>query len=207
MKTIFSISCLFICIAYANAQTKIIAFKSHSGTAADFAAEFHGHFELLICNLGDPGINWNQQGMIDLYDTKHLSEVEVRSSKNKRLDTVRWVNDTMVVFSTAELKKNENTGKLKWVEKKDTILHNQNLSNKNSVNHVKGYIKSSFFYKNTVESVTFIGYAKTSQNTAPFVPYSKPPGGDQPFVILVLLSILAIAGFFSWRTFKTFQPG
>jgi hypothetical protein len=207
MKSKFIAVIYLMCCAYfCNAQTKIIAFKSHSGSAASFAAEFHGHFELLICNLGESRVFPSNSQTNILVPPGNLLEIQVLSSKNKRLDSVICVNDSLVIFVTAELKKGMISGKNKWIEGRDTIIGNSNLNGNNIISHVRGYIKSTFFFQNDIKYVKFKGYSTNNQNFVPVLPYIKPTGGNQPFVILILSLILLLAGFFSWRSYKTFQP-
>ncbi|HYG51636.1 MAG TPA: hypothetical protein VD905_12075 [Flavobacteriales bacterium] len=181
-----------------TAQTKIIAFKSHGGSATQFAAEFRGHFEFLVSNLG--------LGPQDIYVNKdYLPEVDIASSKNKQLDSVKYVSDLLTLCYISQYDK----VKKKWVHATDSVKAVDNFNRSYSLASIKTFMRSNYFFKNSINTVKFIGFEKhsTKNNHAPFAaPYSDPSSGNKPFVILILAAILLLAAFFSWRSYKTFQP-
>jgi hypothetical protein len=178
-------------------QTKIIAFKSHGGSAADFAAEFHGHFELLVGNLG--------LGTQQMTPQANLPEVDLASSKNKRLDSVRYFNDKLTVCYIAQYNKSAK----KWNYGTDSVKNDAHFEKTNPLSSVKTYMRSNYYFKNNIYHVKFVGFdshAGTRNNSTWFIAhYNEPNSGNKPLVVFVTCCILAIAGFISWRSYKSFK--
>ncbi|HLP13066.1 MAG TPA: hypothetical protein VK177_14110 [Flavobacteriales bacterium] len=197
MKILIAISFSILTIGL-NAQTKIIALKSHSGSAAEFAAQFRGHFELLVGNLG--------LGPQQITPNANLPEVQFASSKNKRLDSVKYVNEALTICYISQYDKTTK----KWNYGVDSVKQDEHFQKSNTLAGVKSYVRSNYYFKNSLQTVKFVGFDahSTKNNNTYFTPNpGSAPGGNKPFVLFVVGTVLAFAGLFSWRTYKTFQPG
>jgi hypothetical protein len=123
------------------AQTKEIAFKSHSGDMK--------YFNITINNeLFD-----NEDGGYGLPAPTKIKTI--------KLDTVFYVSDTVSVIVIREFQRNEfqanNAEKLVRTGK-DTLYHDALLGRKHSLDSIKTELIKLGYYSNPIPSVVFIGY-------------------------------------------------
>ena len=126
-----------------NAQTKLIAFKSHSGSTDKFLkAVSLDHFDTNDSNFGV-----GPQRLI----------------REAKLDTVIFINDHKSVIVTSnvciEMISSDTTI---WKPGKDTLVDNPvfNIKNIGTIKHV---LKNDYYFKNNVDDVVFLEYNETKK--------------------------------------------
>ncbi|MGB3006703.1 MAG: hypothetical protein WBC06_09350 [Chitinophagaceae bacterium] len=148
------------------AQTKKIAFKSHSGSAENFQIALENNlFDIEESNFGLP-------------PTKEIY--------TSTLDSVFFISDTMAVrvvshFSTQTFPQKEKPVLLQQV--RDTLYHHILFSQKHALDSIKKALKAGNEYENSMEKVVFVGYdnkkkKKTKRNE--MIPVVTPvnPGNN-----------------------------
>ncbi|MFT5777784.1 MAG: hypothetical protein ACI837_000732 [Crocinitomicaceae bacterium] len=140
----------FPCV-FTNAQTDIIAFRSHSGNLSKFTGSAHS-IDGLTTNFG-----------MDPY----------RNVKTAALDTIRFLENGMAVMITSEYCREQNMfddndkvndcsprtayGHL-WSAGIDTMDNHPLFKRVHSLDSIKEVLKSTYNFQNSIDSVVFIGY-------------------------------------------------
>ncbi|MRX69809.1 hypothetical protein SAMN06265349_101269 [Flavobacterium resistens] len=139
MKTAI-LSLLFFTGIMCQAQTKVISYKSHSGSKSSFAKAYRNN----------------------LFDLKH-SNFGIVTVRIRRLDTIIAVNNSITLVkyreSIAEYNlhtKFEDLEKSDFIHKTDTISNNQILNKKNTVKFIKK--SSPVLFDTPIDEVVFIGF-------------------------------------------------
>jgi hypothetical protein len=199
MKKLIILFFCFVSIA-AIAQTKKIAYKSHSGSAENFNLA-------LSDNLFD-------------MDNSNFGHAPQRDVVNAQLDSVIFVSDTVALIVTSKfcrrINQTEKQAKL-WNSGKETMYKHPLFSRKHSLDSIKRVIKEQYNFQNSVEKVVFVGYdnkrKKYKGNTIiPVVPASGDNNNNSPFdgqffLILSLITIFSLLGaFIAWWYYQQKQP-
>jgi hypothetical protein len=186
------------------AQTKEIAFKSHSGNSENFKTTINS-------DLFD-----NEDGGFGL-----PAPTKVKSYK---LDSVFYVSDTVsvIVIREYERKDFETEQKARLVAtRKDTLYRDSLLGNKHQLNKIKTSLGQLGYYTNPVNETVFVGYDnkdekkkkdknKEKENKELLFPatvISDP--GNSPFddqLLLMLGAILALSLLGGWISWRFYQP-
>jgi len=131
------------------AQTKVIAFKSHSGSMHNFeAALVNPEMDLLFHNLGE-----GPQPII----------------RNSVLDSVIFVSDSQAVMVTTthcsvnEYYNGRDQVKKKdleeiWHEGKDTVLNHPLFSHQHSLDSIRNVLDRRYYFRNDAKKIVFIGF-------------------------------------------------
>ena len=194
MKT----SILFLLISTCClSQTKIIAYKSHSGSDANISAAFENNlFDINESNFGD------------------IPYQRVRSAS---LDTLIYVSDTEAIMVTSSYCENVDYGDNRirssdiWNAGRKTV-YNPLFGKKHSLDSIKQILGTDYYFKNKIENVVFIGYdnanalppkkAKTRKKSIlplNFIDTTIPP----KFFFFIIISALSLAiGYFSYNINK-----
>jgi len=172
------------------AQTKKIAFKSHSGSDENFSIALEGNlFDMDNSNFGLPSD-------IDKWPS-HLKPVSTE------LDSVIFIKDSVAVLISHN--KTSVTGQ--WISQKDTLHGRALFSRKISIDSIrKGLIKEIYF-ANSVDSVKFIGFDKKKKRKNNNLPAMGTSGQDangpfdsQALLIIGLVIFFSLAaGLFTWK--------
>jgi hypothetical protein len=149
---------LFLSLTYisSQAQTKLIAHKSHSGTNADFSTAFSNDlFDMDEDNLGMAPERFEIK-------KKHL---------HPQLDSVIFVSEQKVILVTSNVctmedvysYKKQDTKNEVWSPGKE-IAHNHPLFSKNhSLDSIKAVLKNSYGFENPIDNVVFVGYDNNNE--------------------------------------------
>lgn len=136
---IFIFSFIFICLS-AQAQTKLISHKSHSGSKATFRTALDANlFDIGTSNFGEPG--W------------FSSPVE--------LDSIVHVNDStaLVYRRSATLADWESRDDKKtWQPSIDTLINHPLFSQKHGLQNIRTKMRQYYEFRNWVDDVKFVGY-------------------------------------------------
>lgn len=124
-----------------SAQTKKIAFKSHSGSAENFAIALEN----------------------DLFDMEgsDFGQAPDREIKTAQLDSVIFVSDSVTLLVTSEYCSMRYTPKddaRLWRAGREIALFHPLFSRKHSLDSIKMVIKEQYNFKNPVEKTIFIGF-------------------------------------------------
>jgi len=136
-------------IIYANgfAQTKLIAFKSHSGNMKNFS-------DAMGNNLFDDG-------------TSNYGQAPERYVKTAKLDSVKFISDTVSVMFTSECTvdyyKRDTT---LWKAGKDTVYNHPLFTKKHSLDSIKKVLKRDYYFRRTSHETKFIGYDNIKDSCA-----------------------------------------
>jgi hypothetical protein len=177
------------------AQTKLISYKSHSGTNENFRKAI-------------------ENNLFDL-DDSNLGVAPMRQVKNAQLDTVIYVSKGKAIMVTSEFCKRENIydtekeekslGRL-WKKGKDTVFNHPLFSKKHSLDSIKNVLKEQYHFKNNIDNVVFIGFDNTIQkqkNKSKKQKKSIVPiitnFPSKPLFLLLLALLSSLVVYFSWR--------
>jgi hypothetical protein len=177
------------------AQTKEIAFKSHSGSNENFNIALEN-------NLFDIG-------------NSNFGHAPQRDVKTAQLDSVIFISDSVALMVTSEFcirsGQTEKEAKL-WKAGKETVYNHPLFSRKHSLDSIKNVIKEQYSFRNPVEQVVFVGYDNKTRkyngnNIVPvaFLPddNDQSPFGPQFVLILGLIIGLSLsAGFIAWLLYQ-----
>ncbi len=188
IKTILAAGFFFLGISL-QAQTKLIAHKSHSGNISTFS--------IVLEN--------------ELFDTDNSNfgmapEPTVTIAK---LDSVIYLSDTAAVMITSYYCENVKRKRTSlWNAGRDTVYHHGLFTKKHALDSIKNVLKRQYHFKNPVDSVKFIGYDNGGNcetgnyETFPVITFhdnDRPPF-NLVFILsssIILLSLLA--GLLSWK--------
>lgn len=142
MRKIFITSFILASISL-QAQTKKIAFKSHSGSAENFATA-------LADNLFD-------------MENSDFGAAPERTIRTAQLDSVIYVSDSISYLVTTtwctewRSRKKDDDSTL-WYPGRQMVFKHPLFSKKHSLDSIKNVIKQNYYFKNPVEKVVFIGF-------------------------------------------------
>jgi hypothetical protein len=192
----------FILSLSSNAQTKLIAHKSHSGSIENFRIAYEGEFSDM--------------------DNSNLGMYIERDVRTASLDTLILVSDSVAVMVTSEYCSGKNTRSgsptTKWRAGRDTVYNHPLFSKKNSISYIKSYLHQHYFFQNPTDSVKFIIQEEQQhqeQQEYQSVPAIGKSGGDDnsgdgnsPVIwlsLMVLFSVLTGIAYYTVSRFrKTF---
>jgi hypothetical protein len=197
---LFLLSALCITGISAKAQTKKIAFESHSGSPENFAATI-GH---------------------DLFD-KGESGFGLPANKTAyKLDSVIFISDTVSVLVSKEYKRpwsatSDSLDKLVG-EKKDTVYNDPLFSRQYIVDSIKKMMDRRGLYE-TTNKTKFVGFdnkkggikksGEKQQQLTPFFITNDPPDDHNPIdtrLILMLGFLLLLSLLGGWLSWRLYQP-
>lgn len=199
MKRLVILMSALCLAAFGFTQTKMIAFKSHSGSVANFkTALLNPKFDLTNHNLGmapDPIV------------------------RTAAIDSVIFISDSLAVMITSEhctksswYDRSEPAAEpivaTTWRQGKDTVVFHPLFSHPHSLDSIKNVLKTSYYFQNDIDSTVFIGYdngpvsnneSESHQNSLPLItaPENKGPG---PALLIFFAALFAgFIGLVSWR--------
>lgn len=186
MKTICTSMALLISTFFFS-QTKLIAFKSHSG-----------HSE-----------NFNKAASENLFDTNasNLGVVPQKFVEDARLDSVIILNEEESILVTSSAHKRVLKGATReWKPGRETV-YNHGLFSKKNIDSVKTVLKRDYNFVNDMDSVVFIEYDKESKSYKEIKPSSAKPKKEKSEktkggLLLGVLMISGASGFYSWKRNK-----
>jgi hypothetical protein len=165
------------------AQTKLIAYKSHSGTTENFQLAYEtGFFDMENSNFG---------------------VAPERNVRTASLDSLILVSDSVAVMITSEYcsrqggrKSNATT---KWRAGRDTVYNHPLFSKKYSIEYIKSTIKQQYYFQNPVDSIKIIVVNDDQQQqeqqyqAIPIAGNNNDrPGGNQPLVWTCLIALFSL---------------
>ncbi len=183
------------------AQTKKIAFESHSGNPENFnIALTNDLFDSDNSNFGLPVPN---------------------DIKTYKLDSVIYVSDTVSVIVIREYRRPadqpRDSAKL-WRVGKDTLHNDPLLGHKHSLDSIKTVLNTLGYYANPIKKVEFVGYDnkkpgdnKTDDKKLNVIPVTviddsnnNPPFDMQLALMLGTILLLSLLG--GWLSWRFYQP-
>ena len=184
-----------------SAQTKKIAFESHSGNLENFNMA-----------LGN-----------ELFDNGESDYGLPASKKAYKLDSVIFISDTVSILVSKEYirpwdAKSDSLDKLVGV-KKDTMYNDPFFSRKYLLDSIKKMVDKRGLYE-TTSKTKFVGFdnkksgmkksgEKPQQQLIPFTITNDPPDNHSPFdmqLIMVLGLILLLSLLGGWLSWRFYQP-
>jgi len=188
------------------AQTKEIAFKSHSGNMKNFKVALEN----------------------ELFDTEEANFGLPPDKKTYKLDSVIYISDTVAVLVTRTYsrpyKAPADSNKL-VKSGKDTVYNDPLFMRQHSLDSIKKVLKANGKYINPLNKTIFIGFdnnkknetkAKISNNQQPVKNMILPVitkennnNNNTPFdnqLILILGTIIAVSTAGGWLSWKFYQP-
>ena len=172
-----------------QAQTKKIAFESHSGSPENFNIT-------LTSDLFDS-------------DNSDFGLPTPKEVKTYKLDSVIFISDTVSVVVKKEYSRlfsaPQNSAKFTQTVK-DTVYNDPLFARQHSLDSIKTVLKT--------RKVVFIGFdnnkpADKKQNILPFVITNEPPNNDPPFdmqLALMLGALLLLSLLGGWLSWRFYQP-
>lgn len=182
------------------AQTRLIAYKSHSGKASLFAKTFTNEWFVA--------------------DNSNFGQAPTRLVRFAELDSVVYINDTVAVMVTSKYCQYEDVDhKRLWKPGKDTVTHHPVFCKKLTIDSMRSILKKQYYFRNNMDSVKFVGYKNPviqkpeqqqqqfNQNTNPLLPVViKPedPGNFPPF-LWAILAVSAITSIFGALVYHQYR--
>lgn len=120
------------------AQTKEIAFKSHSGHKQNFN------------HIINDGLFDKEDGGFGLPEPTKMKKI--------KLDSVFYVSDTVSVIVVREYYDDPKEGLKPLRTGKDTLYHDELLGRKHALDSIRAALNQKKFYSNPVSSIVFVGY-------------------------------------------------
>jgi hypothetical protein len=192
-------------------QTKMIAFRSHSGSDENFRIALENK----------------------LFDTdaSDFGAAPERTIVTAQLDSVIFVSDSLTILVTSQFCTNTFWGRdetkgnpVCWKAGREMVCHNLLFSRNHSLDSIKKIIKEQYYFRNKVEKVVFVGYdndnnrckedsnynKKVPVNYLDITPAGLSGGGNDQspfdaafFGILGLIFFLSSAGaFLVWKNYQ-----
>ncbi|MGH1518772.1 hypothetical protein [Chryseobacterium sp. JK1] len=167
-----------------TAQTKLIAFKSHSGSTENFGrAVANDLFDANFSNLGLP-------------PKKYIIE--------SKLDSVIIFDDEKSVLVTSEKSFKDPEGK--WMSERIPVGSRSFFSKKN-IDSAKKKLKKDYDFVNNMDSVVFIKYDKESKSYKEIKPVKVEEKKEKRekgtgSILLGILLISGASGFYGWKRVK-----
>jgi hypothetical protein len=192
MKKICIAIILVVAANHLSAQTKEIAFKSHSGTATNFKSI-----------LGN-----------ELFDTdSDFGVAPVRTVKNAELDSVIFVSDSVAIMVTSDycrhidVTTNQFETESLWKAGSKKVYNHPLFSKKHSLDSIKDVIRLKYNFRNPVEKTVFVGYDNGDQQEYFLTPAASTPGDDGPstpgpsfiWMLGLILGLSLLGGWVSWK--------
>jgi GH15 family glucan-1,4-alpha-glucosidase len=184
MKTFYSLFAITIG-SFLFSQTKLIAFKSHSGNTKHFnTAVSENLFDANFSNLGNPR---------QFYE-------------KTKLDSVIIFDDGESILVTRSANSLFDEKKVEW-EKGRKVVRNRALFSKKNIDSVKTVLKNDFEFINNMDSVVVVKFNKKNKSYKVIKPAAakpekeksgKVPGG----VLLGILMFSGASGFYRWKKNK-----
>jgi hypothetical protein len=198
MKQLLILCLCFACIG-SSAQTKKIAFKSHSGSTENFATALEN-------NLFD-------------MENSNFGAAPIRDVRTAQLDSVIFISDTVAIMVTSEYcTKMDRTSQQPisdprlWEAGRQTVFNHPLFSRKHSLDSIKSILREQYNFQNPVEKVVFVGFdnKKKKYKANTIIPVSTRNDDnnqspfDGPFVLILSLIAVAsvLAAFISWRFYQ-----
>lgn len=186
MKIPYSLLAVLISIS-AFSQTRLIAFKSHSGHVENFAAA-----------VSD-----------DLFDANfsNLGVVPQKYVKDAKLDSVIILNDEESILVTSSARKFVDKGvKREWKPGRETV-RNHKLFSKKNIDSVKTVLKRDYHFINDMDSVVFMEYDQQNKSYKELKPSTAKPKKEKSEktrggLLLGVLFLSGASGLYSWRRIK-----
>jgi hypothetical protein len=171
----------------AFSQTKLVAHRSHGGTANNFLEQYQ------------------QQNL----DNSNLGAAPRHYIASAVLDSLIYVNDTVVIMVTSRctlLQVEENQINGNWQPGRDTLTHHYLFTKCHQLDKIKRCLKYDYNFKNQ-KDIKFIGYdneampkilPKVAIPPLPCAPNLKAslPKSDIPLLALASFTFLLTAGLF-----------
>jgi hypothetical protein len=175
----FRLSSIFLLMLFCSAalsQTPAIAYKSHSGAAADY-------HRALAENLFDIGLS-------------NFGVAPTREVKNAQLDSVIYLNDSAAVMVTSEFCTRVDRGSGKpvsdprlWKAGRDTVIRHPLFSRRHALDSIRARLGQDYNFQNPVDKVVFLGYdngekpgkKKNKRQRQDIFPLAPPNTGSGPF--------------------------
>ena len=184
MKILYSFLAFLISISIFS-QTKLIAFKSHSGNSADFnTAVSEDLFDANFSNLGDSRPFYEKT----------------------KLDSVIILEDGESVLVTRSAGILFNDKKEEWQPGRK-VVQNRALFSKKNIDSVKTVLKNEFKFVNDMDSVVVVEYSKKNKSYKVIKPAVAKPekeksGKIPKGLLLGILMFSGASGFYSWKKNK-----
>ncbi len=195
-KLIFLLISCVVCISV-HSQTKLIAFKSHSGNMINYSlALSNKHFDLEIHNLGMAPEPTIQQAEIDSVIFISDSVAVMVTSTVCKNSPWFYGNDSTVDFESKTL----------WSAGRDTVVNHPLFSQQHSLDSIKSELKRNYYFQNDIEKTVFVGFdngddePEGRENESAPVIDNDPPQTPGPGMMILFLGLFAVfAGLISWR--------
>jgi hypothetical protein len=192
------------------AQTKVIAFKSHSGSMNQFGlALANPKMDLMNHNLGEGPQPTVRSAVLD--SVIFISETKAVMVTSFYCQNSEWYygGDTTVDYETRTL----------WRPGKDTVLNHPLFSHQHSLDSIKEVMQTRYNFRNDEDSTVFIGYDNMNvkllepmmdedrdqindnekdENSAPVIGTPSNPSGGIGIIVSSLLLASFLIGFASW---------
>ena len=146
-KTIFSMCIVLLSVNLIVAQTKRIAFKSHSGNAVNFKKSLN------TAIFDHEGSNFG------MAPQRYVTEAF--------LDTVIFINDSTVELVTSHLSHFESDNyrtkpepSVLWKPGHETVVNHPVFNSDKTLEEMKEIIQKTYYFKNDISKVVFIGEPK-----------------------------------------------
>jgi hypothetical protein len=175
MKTTLLLLSIIIS-GFCNAQTKVIAHKSHSGNSHNFSKAYqHNLFDMRSSNFGEfimPEVkNAKLDSVIFINDTCQImvtSEVCTNYFGEGAI-TKKWNSETQSWQEALEVSKDKKSSV--WKAGKDTVYNHYLFSHNESLEWIKEKLKKDFHFANSIDSTVFVGYnnKKPYEEVNPFI--------------------------------------
>jgi hypothetical protein len=157
---------LFLSLTYiaSQAQTKLIAHKSHSGSNANFSTAFANDlFDIDEDNLGMAP---------ERYEIK-------KKHMHPQLDSVIFVSENKAIVVTSNYCTMENvyykeeTKKEIWTPGKEIANNHPLFSKQHSLDSIKKVLKDQYGFENPIDDVVFVGYDNKNEEKIETAPLAE----------------------------------
>lgn len=148
-------------------QTKMISHKSHSGSSKNFKTVIEKKlFNIRSSNFGGAPLRSRvEEPQLELATKTPLdSVVFIELATKAQLDSVIFISDTVAVMVTSNYrycKENERSIDIStlWKPGRDTVYNHPLFSKRNAVDSIKAILKKDYLFRNSIDSVKFVGYS------------------------------------------------
>ncbi|MCX6319412.1 MAG: hypothetical protein NTW29_19200 [Bacteroidetes bacterium] len=163
MKLLFIVCCSLL-MAPVMAQTKKIAYKSHSGAESNFATAL-------------------DERLFDM-DHSNFGVAPTELVRHAKLDSVIFVCDTVAIMVTSEYctrilrHSRETQGEPRlWNPGKMEVKNHPLFSRQHSLDSIRNVIRTQYNFQNPIEKVVFVGYDNAGDKPVTRVRKQKPKEG------------------------------